>query len=461
MKKRAIWLVHLLGLVFFQSPAQEYSDTLNLSLGKALNFLKNTQEKKEIPNKVFEGEWPSYMNMSRTFFLLGKSQKYRDSNCFTASGIFNALAESYFYDSTQTEILPMLALAHEDLLSYRKDDVFNFWKLLPANRDLSRKTPKDSLVWVRRPTHFKLKSRFINNAANIAFDADDTAMGNLANFYYYKIFEGKEKPKVHFEVFDLHRDTLRNNYHWHNFVFKIPRNSGAYLTWLAPEDHFKRWNFLKAAGHNLIFFSKASSAFPRPYHPYVPWGANDLDAVVNANVLTYLGNTKQLELSQGYRGAKKIISFQINKERWSRAGHYYPNRYHFHYASTRSALAGVKLEDNDLRILLAYLSENQKKDGHYESRKKLNKKDKLQSTIYALLALLNLKEANVNVEEKLIANALKYILKYQKPDGSWEGGVFFSGGTVVRNVLFFQSDAYTTALMVLALNKYKKIYPSN
>jgi prenyltransferase beta subunit len=93
-------------------------------------------------------------------------------------------------------------------------------------------------------------------------------------------------------------------------------------------------------------------------------------------------------------------------------------------------------------------------DGHFESRRKVNKKDILQSTVYGLTSLLNLKELGYNVPKDRIDLTMSYLLKHQNEDGSWNGGVFFSGGTVVRNVLHFKSEAYTTALMVLAMNKW-------
>ncbi len=49
---------------------------------------------------------------------------------------------------------------------------------------------------------------------------------------------------------------------------------------------------------------------------------------------------------------------------------------------------------------------------------------------------------------------MKYLLKHQNKDCSWNVGVFFSGGTVVRNLLHFKSEAYPTSLMVMAMNKW-------
>ena len=112
---------------------------IDLARENALKYLEKEQVKTTIDNKVFEGEWPAYMHMTNAFVLLGKSEKYRDSNCFNMTGIFNALSEAYLLDTTQISIKPMLEKAYPELITYKKDSLFNFWKLLPPNRDLSKK----------------------------------------------------------------------------------------------------------------------------------------------------------------------------------------------------------------------------------------------------------------------------------------------------------------------------------
>ncbi len=434
---------------------QEISlEKIEIRKQKALQYLENSQIKTTTENKSFAGEWPAYMHMTNAFVLLGKSEKYRDSNCFNMTGVFNALAEAYLQDTSQVAIKNMLKNAYPELLSYRKDSLFNFWKLLPANRDLSRKTNNPEGLLVRRPTHYKLKTRFINNAANVAFDNDDTSMGNLSLYYYSKIFGENHDQNVSYATFDKYLDSNRKAYHWHNYLVKIPRETSAFLTWQGKEQEFKNWNFFKAAMHNLVFYLPSSCANPRPFVPYIPWGANDIDAVVNANILTYLGSTNQLEKSKGKPGAEKLINYQVNRGRWSRAGMYYPNKYHFHYAVSRSMLAGETAINADGKSILSHLLKTQFSDGHFESRRKVNKKDILQSTVYGLTSLLNLKELGYDVPKDRIDLTMSYLLKHQNEDGSWNGGVFFSGGTVVRNVLHFKSEAYTTALMVLAMNKW-------
>lgn len=437
------------------------ADKLSTILEKSLLYLSEVQEKETVKDSIFKGEWPSTMGLKNNYILLGYSQDFRDSNCFTQAGIYNILAEMYLADTTLKQILPMLKQAIPEILSYKDDETFNFWKKLEPNRLLSIKGPHPSGYLAHRPTNYILRTRFINNAADIANDADDTAAGNLALYYHNQIFMEDFKLATH-QTFDNWLDVYRNNYHWYNYIHKIPRPSQAYMTWMAPEYQFKRWNFVKQALHNCVFFLKGSSCFPQPYERYVPWGANDVDAVVNANVLNYLSKSNQIHNSQGQEGALALIESTVAKERWSRAGIYYPNRYHIHYVLSKN----LELYRDELptssQAIISHLISSQKEDGSFESRRKANKRDRLQSSIYALSAMLSFKNAGMVVPKENIENAMRYVLSQQVESLNntlyWNGGVFFSGGTVVRNVLFFKSDAYTTALVAQCIQSYLQLY---
>lgn len=457
---RSVFLFLIFVGFFLPSFSQFNKAELESKIHDSLFWLSNAQEKETVEDSIFKGEWPSTMGLKNRFLYLGKAIPFRDSNCFTQANVFNTLAEIYLSDSSLTEILPMLELAFPELLTYQDSMRFNFWKKLEPNIPLSRKGPHPENYLAHRPTNFELKTRFINNAADIANDADDTSTGNLSIFYANKIF-GIKRQIVSQKMFDSYIDGSRNNYHWFNYIHKIPRPSQAYMTWLAPEVQFKHWNFPWQVAHNLVFFLPSSSCFPHPYDRYVPWGANDIDAVVNCNVLNYLVKTKQIEGSKGKKGAINLLRYVVRKERWSRAGIYYPNRFYIHYTISkvypyfRNELVS---EVNDLKN---HLISSQNVDGSFFSRNKVNKKDVLQSTVYALQAMLNLKESGVEIPKENIDNALQFVLSHEIKDDKgihWKGGVFFSGGTVVRNALYFKSDAYTTALVAQGIQKYLTLF---
>ncbi len=454
------YFVLLTSLLFSKSLSAQHvvvnADTIRQTLEKSLRYLQQIQCQQTTEGQVYKGEWPAYMQMHTRFLLLGTRHKYRDSNSFTTSGIHNILSEMYLADSSLGQIKPMLLLAYPEILSYATAHRFNFWKKLPPNRDLQKGPEPEPLPLVRRPTHYKLKSRYINNAANVENDADDTASGNLAIWFHNQIFGAKD-TLIAASEFDSYLDQNRKNRHWYNYLFNGIPESGAYMTWLGKEADFKKWNILKTIGHNKIFFLKSSICYAKPYQPYIPYGTNDLDAVVNANVITYLQKNGTLSSSIGKEGAHRFIEHQARYKRWRRAAHYYPNRYHFHYAVSRALVAGDTALKNTAHLMLQHLLKSQQKNGSYLSRRKVNHRDKIQSTVYALLSLLNFKSAGLEVAPDYIDQSIAFLLS-QRQFGQnhiyWKGGVFFSGGTVVRNALYFTSEAYTTALVAQALQKY-------
>lgn len=433
-------------------------DTVREDIRRALGYLEREQCTRSVDNQIFMGEWPAYMQMHTRFLLLGTRQKARDSNCFTTAAIHNTLAEMYLADTSLKCILPMLKAALPEILSYATDNRFNFWKKLPPYRDLRRGPEPDPLPWVRRPTHYPLKSRYINNAANVENDADDTASGNLAVWMHQKIFgDSVAFSLASYRLFDQYTDQNRQNRHWYNYLFNGLPHSGGYMTWLGEEKTFKRWNIVKTFLHNQIFFLPMSVCYPTPYQPYVPYGTNDLDAVVNANVLCYLAQKGELTQSVGRSGAVQFIEHQVARQRWRRAAHYYPNRFHLHYAVARAWAAGDTLLTPTMHLLVRHLVASQHSDGHFESRRKINQRDVVQSTTYALLALLYCHQMGLGDFQEAIEKAIVFLQSRRcTAQGRvyWDGGVFFSGGTVVRGVLYFTSDAYTTALIAQAFQMY-------
>ncbi|MBA4851586.1 hypothetical protein [Emticicia sp. BO119] len=433
------------------------TDSIQTDIDACLLYLSTRQCTQTIDGKQYAGEWEAHMRMEGSILLLGSKSNYRDSNCFTMAGIHNILAEIYLADTSRKEILPMLRKVFPEVLSYATGQRFNFWKQLPPNRDLLLGSEPDPLPLVRRPTTFTLKNRFINKAANVENDADDTSMGNLAVWYHKKIFGIDTLRTAKSNLFDRYLDKDRKNRHWYNYLYHGFKNSGAFLTWLGEEEAFDHWNITKAVWHNLTFYIPYSVCFPQAYKPYIPWGTNDVDVVVNANVLTYLAKSGLTLSSKGSHAAHILIEKHARRGRWARMGIYYPNRFHFHYTASRAFAAGDTALAKTGEYLLDNLSKTQQADGSYKSDKKVNNHDRIQSTVYGLLSLLYLKEAGMKVPSALINHSMAYLRSQRSFDNQmvyWKGGVFFSGGTVVRKTLFFTSDAYTTALVILAFQKY-------
>lgn len=107
----------------------------------------------------------------------------------------------------------------------------------------------------------------------------------------------------------------------------------------------------------------------------------------------------------------------------------------------------------------AYILNNQHADGYWLSRSAINASDTLQSTIYAISALLNIDGIDNETSWPVIQKGLAYVFnQIQREDNQlfWEGGVFFSGGTLVRDILYWKSNAVTTALMLETLVKIRR-----
>lgn len=447
----------------FSVNAQKYDSSflekVKNTRDKALRFLVESQIDSSIANKQFKGEWYGTMELTEPYFFIGKKQKHKDSNGFTVSAIHNFLAEVYLADTTLIYLKPTLNKAFQDILTYRNGQRFNFWKALPPNRKLKLFGEPNPQPLVHRPTEYRLRSRFINNAANVPEDADDTSLGNLATMYHNQIF-ADTLPLLVSEEYDKFLDLNRKNRNWYNHLFVRYPNSGAFLTWHSQEFRFWLLKTPLTFLSTFFIFMPGSSARPKAYKPWIPFGANDVDVVVNSNVLTYLAISNQLDKSLGKKGAIAYTEFLLKQPRWYNNAVYYPNLYHIHYGVARAYAAGVEQLAPACQTILENIIETQNQDGSFESQDWLNKKDLVQSTAYALHAMLDLKSKGMNVENDRIERTIKFLIEKSLSESNgikWEGGIFFSGGTALRNILVWKSDAYTTALIANSLTKYLKM----
>jgi hypothetical protein len=457
------WSLRSLVVLFCLQPCTFFgqslpnSDSLDRIIRKSLLFIQNEQQTTTVSNSHFAGEWPSFMQMRTEFILLGNQKKVYDSNCFALAGMINLLSDMYRLDPSFTEIPPMLDRAYPQLISYRDSNGYNFWPLMTPNGKMRWK--EDSVktdVKVRRPIQFKISNTYIRRAANIMNDNDDTAQGMLAEWNYQNIVQGGNQ-RYRTQTFDAFRDTLRNNIHYYNHFARDPRSSGAFLTWRGEEHDFPTANLVKLLINNALFLTPRSTAYPTAYVPYMPYGSNDVDAIVNANILATLAalNIK----SAGTSGATEFIEQKIKRHKWSRAGVYYPNRYQVHYSVVKAWSNGAMSLSNCISPLIEHIKRTQLPDGSFESRKIVNRKDIVQSTAYALNAMLKAGHPNETGLLVPIEKATAFLLQSARSKDQgiyWEGGVYFSGGTVIRNTLYWKSDALTTAIVAESLCLLRK-----
>lgn len=432
-------------------------DSLSFYFHESLSFLENTQEDSTIEGKQYAGEWSVDMQLTVPFLFIGKKQKVRDSNCFTVAAIHNFISEIYLDDTSLVQLKPVLEEAFKEIKTYENKGKFNFWKKLPPNRKLKLfNNPKPSPL-VHRPTNYRLRSRFINNAANVPEDADDTSLGNLAKLYQNRIFNENE-TLITANEFDHWQDSNRKNKQWYNYFFLDKEETKAYLTWLWQEHEYNKWNPAKTILNTFFIFIPGSTAKPKPYSPWIPFGANDVDPVVNCNILSYLAISNQLDESEVANSSMAFLNQLTQGDAYWDKAIYYPNSFHFFYALARAQKNGVQISEkakNQLKIDLVSL---QNENGSYASSRYLTGGDVVQSTAYALHAMLDLKANGIDVSDNAIDKAIEFLLANSFKDENgihWKGGVYFSGGTILRHTLLWKSDAYTTALIARCIQKYQ------
>lgn len=433
---------------------------------------KSSEKKREIK---YPGEWENFMRMRIPFPYLGGKRKYLDANHFTVATIHNSLSEVYLLYPQYKQLNDVLDAAFSRIMAYKNGCAFNFWNLLTPNITLKRKYKKKEQPWVRRPTNFKLKTKFINNAANVTEDSDDTAQAYLAAFLRKKrkILNSEKTDSLDlldtpYQLFDQYLDTNRKNRHWMNYTNGDWYETGAFLTWFGEEYKFKKWNpnaisinLLKILMHNAVFFAPISECFPHPFKPYIPYGTNDLCSTVNANILTTICAYNEFDKSRGAKNALRWLSQIISEGRYEFSTIYYPNRFSLPYSISEAYLKGAPFHDTTINKLKTDLIKLQNHDGSWTSRKIVNKRDTIQSTIYALNALVSiLLKTNDETLIPYIEKGFDFLIKNIKYKNLnelyWKGGVFFSGGTVVKLILNWESDALTTSLAVKSIFRYLK-----
>jgi hypothetical protein len=119
--------------------------------------------------------------------------------------------------------------------------------------------------------------------------------------------------------------------------------------------------------------------------------------------------------------------------------------------------AGAQCLEESAEYAIVELLKSQNADGSWGSHLP---NDQVHSTLYALNTLLYLQN-NYSKTKGAIDRGIAYILTKQQPYTAggvyWQAGIFFSGGTKVREKIVWKSEAYTTALAADALSLWLSI----
>ena len=478
------------------------ADSKKAIFNQAINYLIAEQVKATVGEQRFAGEWPSFMMNDGSATLLGQAGKRAyDSNCFTTASIYNSLAGVFQNREKNTQIAEVLNAAISRVQSYAVKDRFGFWPILPRTRSLYPPDFEDEIPLVRRPNNYVLDNAFVNNASNIPEDADDTAVAYLALKKHNELADSWEdldqielpnqKPG---EIFSQYRDIFkqRKTIHYYNLFNGGYFLTGAFMTWFSSEKFFTPWSWLPINTNTLD-------------RPYIPYGANEVDCVVNSNILTTLASFNQLE-TKGVEKSCRFINKAIRKKQFSTCGLYYPNRFEIHYTTAKAISSGVTCLEESRERLIEDILETQTASGRFESHmkkgmrqkiikginrrntlEKLNNRwfrkdwnpqdsneyddkwmetldpaDSVQATLYALLALVKIADPEDPEVRLALDRGWAYLAgqlqRKNQNEVYFPGGIFFAGGTLVRQDIVWRSDAYTTALAVEFLDLYQRFH---
>ncbi len=418
------------------------SERVDRTIQSALDFLWARQKKDGNQQRYFKGEWGSQMVARKGFAVLltKKGTRAYDSNCFTTSSIVNVLANIYrskIGSEQQAKIRQMLQLALTDVLACEEGGTFNFWHRIDIPKHLQR---PGKVNRVRSPNNFPYKKRLFYFFSNVVNDADDTAIAYMALENIRRILGIDRKPQQQIgDIFSAYRDLKsRHVLNIYDLVALRPKHTEAFMTWLSHDE-------------------KIVPSLPNFSRQNIPMRTNDVDCVVNSNILTALAVYDELESTEGVEQSCHYLRKELRRKKFSKCALYYPNTYMFPYAASKALHAGVKCLRPVRQRMIDLVLARQKTDGSWDSFKEYD--DIVQSTILAVNTLLNLYQG----EKKLlmaIERGVNFILsQVQHCDKGdyWPGGIYFSGGTFARKKIVWTSDAYTTALAVEILVKYKQL----
>jgi hypothetical protein len=198
---------------------------------------------------------------------------------------------------------------------------------------------------------------------------------------------------------------------------------GAFYTWVYKANTLrKKWLAYKTRGQAFSYSDQLWQ-----------WtSADDVCAVVNANVILYLGET---------RYTRKAIQYLIDIFREGREDAeivFYAHRISLYYMASRALFHGVTALAPARDIMIRRLHELQQPDGSFG--------DEL-LTAMAVCSLFNL-----GCEPSAVATSIQYLIATQLPDGSWRRVPMYGGPPVPTT---FGSADLTTGFCLEALARYR------
>jgi hypothetical protein len=218
----------------------------------------------------------------------------------------------------------------------------------------------------------------------------------------------------------------------------FPSNLELVLANRTPEGLFYTWVTLRWPPPLLpSFWRVALRPWRRPRRHFRFWTEptrHDLDCVVNANVLFYLGERPE---------TRPVIDYLLKVVRQGEEGRgdrWYSNRWMFYYALSRNYHAGVAALGEVRDESIGRIVGGAKPDGSVD--------DRVLNTALAACALLYWRS-----QPPALENAVRFLLAEQRADGSWPRTALYYSGPRMRYA--WGSEELVTGFCLEALLHYR------
>ncbi len=166
---------------------------------------------------------------------------------------------------------------------------------------------------------------------------------------------------------------------------------------------------------------------------------NDIDSVVNANVLLYVGDRPET------RNASQFLNDIIINKKNRRSSQYYPNEASLYHAISRSYQQGASSLVTSVDSILGEIYSQQNSDGSFG--------DPLE-TAQNCCTLINFEQSS----QPQLAKALEYVTLRQLDDGSWPLTCFWTGPEPPNPVsLYWGAREITTAVCLECLSRFRDL----
>ncbi len=241
-------------------------------------------------------------------------------------------------------------------------------------------------------------------------------------------------------------DTVCASYVLQSLGYDIPSNKNHLLANRNSKGLFYTWFILrptKLRYLSLEYMKIMLREFKRPLHTLLFWWKHeatrtDIDAVVNANVLFYLG------LNSETRPIVDFLTDVIVKENEKNSDSWYKNPFNLYYFMSRN-YKKMKQFEPVREIIVQRILRSYKVNGSFNS-----------SALETALAISTL--LNFGYMDDRIAHSVKFLLDSQHPSGCWDRHIFFYSGH--SKVVGWGSEEICTAYCIEALETYRSVNAS-